>query len=155
MSQKTFWHIGCLNKLLKSILNFALAWKKVNRFYFSFGVTRVGNHINYSSRGRLFHTGKDRLSLEQDFCVIKSFIVLVLQVYSPLYKEYILTNFSISFPSYSHYGAEFAFEMSLVLSFSLYLCQYLREKPLIMKNRSRRRYDSCTQRCPFEGWVVK
>lgn len=96
MSQKTFWHINCLNKLLKFILNFALAWKKVNRFYFSFGVTRVGNHIDYSSRGRLFHTGKDRLPLEQDFWVIKSFIVLVVQVYSPLYKAYILTNFHIS-----------------------------------------------------------
>lgn len=153
MSQKTFWHINCLNKLLKSVLNFALAWKKVNRFYFSFGVTRVGNHIDYSSRGRLFHTGKDRLPLEQDFWVIKSFIVLVFQVYSPLYKAYILTNFHISSMIFSLWSSNLLRD-EFGAFFSLHLCQYLREKPLIMRNRSRWRYDSCMQCCPFEDWVV-
>lgn len=38
-------------------------------------------------------------------CVIKSSIVLVFQVYPPLYKEYNFTNFSILAPSYSHNGS--------------------------------------------------
>lgn len=90
LTHKTF------EQLAKIHFEFCLrAWKKVNRFYFSFGFTRVGSHTDYSSRGRLFHTGKDRLSLEQYLCVIKSSIVLVFQVYPPLYKEYNFTNFSI------------------------------------------------------------